>query len=189
MSELFSGKETSSGDRGPARVADIGGMGEIGLWCGLGSGKRRQVIISFRVLIDVSRKVSSIGSGRRLGLGMTEATPTLWEVAWLLQNGRQQMWLCLTIKHGYKASFYVTNSPENLPLFRLRQAFEVCGMLSELYVARHRNARGQEFGFARFVNVKNNIKLLQTLNSVWVGECRVWAKEARFDRFEHNDVT
>ncbi|KEH17651.1 hypothetical protein MtrunA17_Chr4g0020371 [Medicago truncatula] len=89
MSELFSGKETSSGDRGPARVADIGGMGEIGLWCGLGSGKRRQVIyiIDFRVLIEVSRKVSSICSGRRLGLGMTEATPTLWEVAWLLQNG------------------------------------------------------------------------------------------------------
>lgn len=74
---------------------------------------------------------------------MTEATPTLWEVAWLLQNGTQQIWLRLTIKHGYKASFYVTNSPKNLPLFRLRQAFEVCGMLSDLYVARHRNARGQ----------------------------------------------
>lgn len=56
-------------------------------------------------------------------------------------------------------------------------------------MARHRNARGREFGFARFFNVKNNIKLLQTLNSVWVGECRVWAKEARFDRFEHNDVS
>ena len=93
------------------------------------------------------------------------------------------------IKHGYKASFYVTNFPENLPLFRLRQTFEVCGILSDLYVARHRNARGHEFGFVRFVNVKNKIKLLQALNSVWVGKCRVWAKEARFDRFAHNDVS
>ena len=93
------------------------------------------------------------------------------------------------IKHGYKASFYVTNFPENLPLFRLRQAFEVCGILSDLYVARHRNAPGQEFGFVRFVNVKNKIKLLQALNSVWVGECRVRAKEAMFDRFAHNDVS
>ena len=61
-------------------------------------------------------------------------------------------------QNGYKASFYVTNFPENLPLFRLRQEFEVCGILSDLYVARHRNSRGREFGFARFVNVKNKNK-------------------------------
>jgi hypothetical protein len=88
---------------------------------------------------------------------------------------------------GYKASFYVTNFPENMPLYRLRQAFEVCGILSDLYVARHRNSRGQEFGFVRFVNVKNKGKLLQALNGVWVGDCRVLAREARFDRFAHND--
>jgi len=91
-------------------------------------------------------------------------------------------------RNGYKASFYVTNFPENLPLFRLRQAFEVCGILSDMYVARHRNSCGQEFGFVRFVNVKNKSKLLQALNNVWMGDCRVFAKEARFDRFAHNDI-
>jgi len=89
---------------------------------------------------------------------------------------------------GYKASFYVTNFPDKLPLFRLRQAFEVCGILSDVYVARHRNARGQEFGFVRYVNVNNRNKLAQALNNVWIGECRVWAREARYDRFAHNDV-
>ena len=91
-------------------------------------------------------------------------------------------------RNGYKASFYVTNFPENMPLFRLRQAFEVCGILSDMYVARHRNTCGQEFGFVRFVNVKNRGKLLQALNNVWLGDCRVLAKEARFDRFAHNDI-
>ena len=91
-------------------------------------------------------------------------------------------------RNGYKASFYVTNFPENLPLFRLRQEFEVCGILSDFYVARHRNSRGHEFGFVRFVNVKNKRKLLQALNNVWMGECCVFAKEARFDRFAHNDI-
>lgn len=62
-----------------------------------------------------------------------------------------------------------------------------CGILSDVYVARHQNARGQEFGFVRFVNVKNKIKFSQTLNNVWFGDCRVWAHEARFDRFAHND--
>jgi len=50
-----------------------------------------------------------------------------------------------------KVALYVTNFPDNLPLFRLRQSFEVCGMLSDVYVARHRNARSQEFGFVRYV--------------------------------------
>ena len=88
---------------------------------------------------------------------------------------------------GYKASFYVTNFPENLPLFRLRQAFEVCGILFDVFVARHRNVRGQEFVFVRYVNVKNKIKLSQALNNVWIGEHRVWAREARYDRFERYD--
>jgi len=87
-----------------------------------------------------------------------------------------------------KASFYVTNFPDNLPLIRLRQSFEVREILTDIYVARHRNARGQEFGFVRFVNVKNKVKLSQALNNVWIDQCRIWAREARFDRFAHNDV-
>jgi hypothetical protein len=89
---------------------------------------------------------------------------------------------------GHKASFYVTNFPDKMPLFRLRQAFEVCGMLSDVYVARHCNARGQEFGFVRYVNVKNSDKLLQALNNVWVEDCRIWATEVKYDRFARNNV-
>lgn len=89
---------------------------------------------------------------------------------------------------GSKASFYVTNFPDNTPLIRLRQAFEVCGILTDVYVVRFRNARGQEFGFVRYVNVKNKVKLSQALNNVWIGQNRVWAREAKYDRFSHNDI-
>jgi hypothetical protein len=74
-------------------------------------------------------------------------------------------------------------------LFRFRQAFEVCGILTDVYIACHRNARGQEFGFVRYVNVKNKEKLAQALNNVWIDQSCVWAHEAKFDRFAHNDVT
>jgi len=37
-------------------------------------------------------------------------------------------------KQGNKASFYVTNFPDNLPLFRLRQAFEVCAISFDVWV-------------------------------------------------------
>jgi len=36
--------------------------------------------------------------------------------------------------------------------------------------------------------VKNIAKLSQALNNVWLGQCRVIAHEARYDRFAHNDV-
>ena len=87
---------------------------------------------------------------------------------------------------GNKVSFYVTNFPGFMPLFRLCQFFEVFGMLSDMYVARYRNARVQFFGFVRFVNYRD--KLAQALNNVWLGDCRVWAHEARCDRFAQFDV-
>jgi len=93
-----------------------------------------------------------------------------------------------TSKKGIKASFYVTNFPDRLPLFRLRQAFEVYGILTDVYIARHRNARGQEFGFVRYVNVRNKEKLAKALNNIWMGQCHIWAREARFDRFAHNHL-
>jgi len=88
---------------------------------------------------------------------------------------------------GGKVTFYFTNIPENMLVFRLRQFFEVCGILSDVYVARQLNAHGQVYGFVRFMNVKNKEKLGQALNNSWIGDCRVWAREARFGRFVQFD--
>jgi len=88
---------------------------------------------------------------------------------------------------GGKATFYFTNIPENMPVFRLRQFFEVFGILSDVYVSRHLNARGQVYGFVRFLNVKSRDILRKALNNIWIGDWRVWAKEARFDRFAQFD--
>jgi len=82
-----------------------------------------------------------------------------------------------------EVSFYFTNFPDFMPVFQLRQSFEVCGILSDIYIARKRNFRGQMYGFLRFVNVRNKDKLALALNNVWIGQCRIWAREARFDRF------
>jgi len=49
-------------------------------------------------------------------------------------------------------------------------------------MARKRNYRGQSYGFLRFLNVRNRDKLAIALNNVWIGQYRIWAREARFDR-------
>ena len=38
------------------------------------------------------------------------------------------------------------------------------------------------------MNLKKKDKLAQALSNVWIGNCRVWAREARFDRFAQFDV-
>lgn len=62
---------------------------------------------------------------------------------------------------------------------------DLCGILSDVYIARKRNFRGQVYGFLRFLHVKNSDKLAMALNNVWIGQHRIWAREARFDRFAY----
>lgn len=56
---------------------------------------------------------------------------------------------------GTKGSFYFTNFPDSMLVFRLRQHLEVCGILSDVYIAKYRNSRGHFYGFVRFLNVIN----------------------------------
>jgi len=81
-------------------------------------------------------------------------------------------------------TFYYTNVPEFIPYFNLRQGFEVCGVLEDLFVSRKYNAQGKIYGFVRYSNVRNVDKLTKALNAVTFGVFQVFAKVARFDRFE-----
>jgi hypothetical protein len=47
-------------------------------------------------------------------------------------------------------------------------------------VAPRCNARGQTYGFVRFLKVRDVDKMVQALTNVWFGDLRVWAKVARF---------
>jgi hypothetical protein len=76
---------------------------------------------------------------------------------------------------GSKVSFYFTNFPDLMPMFQLRLFFEVCGILSDVYIARKRNFRGQTYGFLCFLNVRNIDKLAFALNNVWIGNFQIWA--------------
>jgi hypothetical protein len=85
---------------------------------------------------------------------------------------------------GFKSSdnFYFTNFPEQISHFYLKKAFEVCGILEKVYVAKKRNVHGQKYGFVRFSNVKNVSKLLIAINDIHFGQFRIWARVARFDK-------
>jgi hypothetical protein len=55
-------------------------------------------------------------------------------------------------------------------------------MLEDIYIIRKHNKHGEPYGFVRFSNVRDIIKLTKALNAVSFGHYRVWACVARFDR-------
>jgi len=73
--------------------------------------------------------------------------------------------------------------PDNISYTSLRQGFEVCGIIEDVYLARKRNVNGAKFGFVRFSKVKDIDKLLKAVNNVWFGDWKVVAKVSSFDRF------
>jgi len=63
-------------------------------------------------------------------------------------------------------TFYFMNFLEQIPHFYLQKAFEVCGILENVFVASKRNVYGELYDFVRFSKVRNVTKLLYALVSV-----------------------
>lgn len=87
-----------------------------------------------------------------------------------------------TVNHNFD-SFYFTNVSDDITYSSLRQGFEVCGIMEDVYLARKRNVNGVVFGFVCYAKVKDIDKLLKAVNNVWFGDCEVVAKVSCFDRF------
>jgi hypothetical protein len=79
-------------------------------------------------------------------------------------------------------TFYFTNFPMQAPNFILRQGFEVCGMLEEVFIPNKLNVNGEAYGFVRFSNVRDVDKLLRAVNDVHFGHLRVKASLAQFHK-------
>jgi len=69
-----------------------------------------------------------------------------------------------------------------VPYFVVKETFEVCGIMDNLFLSRKRNKQGHIYGFVRYVNVRDAEKLLKAVNNITIGQFRVRAKFARFDR-------
>nr|GEV50934.1 hypothetical protein [Tanacetum cinerariifolium] len=83
-----------------------------------------------------------------------------------------------------KISFtmYVPNFPSHLSV---RELWNICSKartLVDVYIAKHRNALWQMFGFCRYIKVSNQESLINSLSNMWIGKMRLYANITRFDR-------
>ncbi|KEH16251.1 hypothetical protein MTR_0260s0020 [Medicago truncatula] len=67
---------------------------------------------------------------------------------------------------------------------RKLDVFGVFGSVAEIYVPLKVDRMGRRFGFVKFKEIQNLEVLERRLVEVWMGECRVKVKKARFGREE-----
>ncbi|KAD4887914.1 hypothetical protein E3N88_19986 [Mikania micrantha] len=81
---------------------------------------------------------------------------------------------------GTETTFFISNLPEGITDARFKEAFLKFGRLSDAYVARKRDRRGNIFGFIRFIDVKEVNNLLLELNSVKLEGAKLEANIAKY---------
>lgn len=77
--------------------------------------------------------------------------------------------------------FYFTNFPENFTEKALWRVFQRYDKVWEVYIAPRRDKRGKQFGFVRFMEVKNPAKLERELDSIIIGNMKMHVNIPRFE--------
>ncbi|GKA15088.1 RNA-directed DNA polymerase, eukaryota [Tanacetum coccineum] len=81
-------------------------------------------------------------------------------------------------------SFYVTNFLDYVDAKRLWKECESYGRIVDTFIINKKSRVGKRFGFVRFIGVKNEEELANSLATIWIGSYHLFATVARFKRKE-----
>ncbi|MFS7995908.1 putative RNA recognition motif domain, nucleotide-binding alpha-beta plait domain superfamily [Helianthus anomalus] len=88
---------------------------------------------------------------------------------------------------GIEWTFLVQNLSDRVSRNVLWRSFQPFRFISDVYVARKRDARGKCFGFVRFVGVDNMKDTLEKLNTIKMFDMKVVVSLAKYDK-DHNRI-
>ncbi|KAF5802508.1 putative RNA recognition motif domain, nucleotide-binding alpha-beta plait domain superfamily [Helianthus annuus] len=83
---------------------------------------------------------------------------------------------------GVEITFLVQNLPERTTKEILWRSFQPHGFVTDAYVARKKDKKGNFFGFVRFVGVGNVGETIQQMNTVKIFEAKVTVSLAKYDK-------
>ncbi|KAJ0804122.1 putative RNA recognition motif domain, nucleotide-binding alpha-beta plait domain superfamily [Helianthus annuus] len=84
--------------------------------------------------------------------------------------------------NGVEMTFIIQNLPNRTTKMVLWRAFQPYGFVSDAYVARKKDKRGNCFGFVRYIGVENVDLTLVEMNKVKIFEAKVSVSLAKFDK-------
>nr|GEV38291.1 nucleotide-binding alpha-beta plait domain-containing protein [Tanacetum cinerariifolium] len=79
-------------------------------------------------------------------------------------------------------SVFITNFPESVSAKELFQSCKQYGHVVDTFIPNKRSMNGKRFGFVRFINVFNDERLVNNLNTVWIDRFKLHANIAQFHR-------
>ncbi|KAM0013331.1 putative RNA recognition motif domain, nucleotide-binding alpha-beta plait domain superfamily [Helianthus debilis subsp. tardiflorus] len=88
---------------------------------------------------------------------------------------------------GVEWTFLIQNLSEQVNRNILWRAFQAYGFISDVYVARKRDARGRCFGFVRYVGVEHVNETLASMNTVKMFGMKANVSLAKYDK-DHNKI-
>ncbi|MFS7955212.1 putative RNA recognition motif domain, nucleotide-binding alpha-beta plait domain superfamily [Helianthus anomalus] len=83
---------------------------------------------------------------------------------------------------GVERTFLVQNISDRVIRNVLWRAFQPYSLISDVYVARKRDARGRCFGFVRYVGVENMKETLVAMNTAKMFDMKVFVSLAKYDK-------
>ncbi|KAF5785268.1 putative RNA recognition motif domain, nucleotide-binding alpha-beta plait domain superfamily [Helianthus annuus] len=83
---------------------------------------------------------------------------------------------------GVEWTFLIQNLADKVNRNILWRAFQQYGFISDVYVARKRDARGRCFGFVRYVGVQNMEETLASMNAVKMFGMKAMVSLAKYDK-------
>ncbi|GKE76825.1 nucleotide-binding alpha-beta plait domain-containing protein [Tanacetum coccineum] len=85
-------------------------------------------------------------------------------------------------------SVFVTNFPDRYGAKDLLNTCKIYGHVVDAYIPDRRSKAGKRFGFVRFINVFDVEHLVKNLCTMWVGNFKIHANVARFQRESVNNI-
>ncbi|GJY33918.1 RNA-directed DNA polymerase, eukaryota, nucleotide-binding alpha-beta plait domain protein [Tanacetum coccineum] len=91
-------------------------------------------------------------------------------------------------------SVFVSNFPEGCTAKDLWKVCNDYGTVVDVFIPTKKSKVGKRFAFVRFIKVINLDRLIENLNTIWIGRFHLFANPARFERpkkpnlSSHNNV-
>ncbi|GJX67466.1 RNA-directed DNA polymerase, eukaryota [Tanacetum coccineum] len=80
------------------------------------------------------------------------------------------------------SSVYVTNFHDSTTSRDLWKACSTYGTVVDVFIPFKKSKAGKKFDFVRFIKVTNLVRLVENLNTVWIGRYHLFANRVRFER-------
>ncbi|GKD30186.1 RNA-directed DNA polymerase, eukaryota [Tanacetum coccineum] len=102
--------------------------------------------------------------------------------SWRFKNNKADT--TIPIRNPFHKEVEKTNFPDYVDAKRLWKECESYGRIVDTFIANKKSRVGKRFGFVRFIGVKNEEELANSLATIWIGSYHLFAVVARFKRKE-----